>query len=237
MADILVIIGARGGSKGVKDKNIRPLGGKPLIAYTIEQALRWGKAKRVVVSTDSEEIAKVAEQFGAHVPFMRPPELATDTASKGDVINHALVTSEKKFHEQYDIVVDFDVTAPIRTTQDMDNCLEMFLKRRPDTLFSVVKAHKSPYFNMVERTSDGNVVLCKALETEIFRRQDSPQVYSLNASIYFYDREYLLRTEHPSPLSGHAAIYEMDDISGIDIDREIDFKFIEFLLKEKVVNL
>ena len=237
MQNILVAIGARGGSKGVKNKNIRDLDGKPLICYTIKQALNWGKAKRVVVSTDSEEIAHISKKCGAEVPFMRPDILATDTAAKLPAIRHALLESERIFGEQCEIIVDLDATAPIRTIDDLDKCLRIFINDRPDTLYSVVYAHKNPYFNMVEKNDAGSYVVSKKLGNSITRRQDAPKVYSLNASIYFYNREYLLNEENNTCLTANSRIYIMDDIAGIDIDREVDFKFIEFLIKEGLVQL
>lgn len=238
MDNILVVVCARAGSKGVKGKNIRLLMGKPLIDYTVRQALAWGKARHVVVSTDSLEIAKIARDSGAEVPFMRPPELATDTASKVLTVKHALAACEQRFQETYRIVVDLDVTSPVRSVSDLDNCLQLFCESRPKTLFSVVPAHKNPYFNMVEPAAgNGKVELCKKLGGYVIRRQDAPKVYAMNASIYFYDREYLLKTENPSPLNDDSRIYVMGDTAGIDVDREIDFKFLEFLVQENVVKL
>ena len=238
MDNILLTICARGGSKGVKGKNIRPIAGKPLIGYTIDQALRWGKATHVVVSTESDEIADVAKSFGAEVPFKRPMPLANDTVGKIPVLKHAFMASEKYFKKRFDILVDLDVTAPIRTTRDLDHCLELFLSRRPKSLFSVVKAAKNPYFNMVERNKRGGVNLCKKLGKSVLRRQDSPQVYSLNAAIYFYARDFLVTsTQTTGPITDRSEIYLMDDLCGIDIDREIDFQFIEFLIRQGMVKL
>ncbi len=236
MAKILVVIGCRGGSKGVKGKNVRSLMGKPLIAYTIAQALAWGKAKRVVVSTDSREIAEIARAYGAEVPFMRPKIMATATASKGPAIKHALIECQRIYKEKYDVVVDLDVTCPIRTTKDLDNCLKIFQKYHPKTIFSVVHAHKNPYFNMVEKIN-GKIQLSKKPEKYIYRRQDCPPVYSMNAAIYFFRSDYVLEGEYPRPFSDDTKIYVMDDIAAVDIDREVDFKYIEFLAKEGVVNL
>ena len=234
---ILIFIGARGGSKGVKGKNIRPLCGRPLIVYTIKQALQWRKADRVIVSTDSPKIARIAKRAGAQVPFLRPAPLASDTAPKGLAIHHALVECERIFNEQYDIVVNLDATAPVRTTKDLDNCLKIFLRDRPKTLFSVVSPSRNPYFNMVEKKGKGKVVICKTLKNTINRRQDAPAVYAMNASIYFYRRDYILRSPKAHPISDDTRIYVMDDFAGIDIDREIDFQFIEFLLKKGLVKL
>lgn len=237
MANILLTIAARGGSKGIEKKNIKLLMGKPLIAHTIKQALEWNQAKRVIVSTDSQEIADVAKEYGAEVPFIRPDYLAEDSTPKGPVLKHALTECEKQFNEQYDIVVDLDVTSPLRSQKDLDQCLDLFLKSKPKTLFSVVNAHKNPYFNMVERDKNGTITLCKTIGKGVMRRQDAPEVYSLNASIYFYDRKYLLESDMPYPVSDQSEIYVMDDISGIDIDREIDFKLIEFLVEKECVQI
>lgn len=235
--NILCTIAARGGSKGVKNKNIRPLAGKPLIAYTIGQALRWGKAKRVIVSTDSEDIARVAKEAGALVPFMRPSELATDSAPKLPVTRHAFKECERIFGESYGMAVDLDATSPVRTVEDLDACLEKFLLVKPDVLFSVVPAQRNPYFNMVEVKSDGFVELCKKIPGGVTRRQDAPVVYSLNASIYFYDRAFLLDESKTSGITDRTSYCVMDEVSSYDIDREIDFEFLEFLIEKGKVKL
>ena len=233
---ILCTICARGGSKGVKNKNIRHLCSKPLIAYTIEQALAWGKADKVVVSTDSPDIANVARTYGAQVPFMRPARLATDNAPKLDAIRHAVAESEKYFGQVYDIIVDLDATSPFRKSYDLDRCLEKFLKTRAQTLFSVVTAHKNPYFNMVEISRSGFAVLCKKPRLGVVRRQEAPAVFEMNASIYFYRRDYLMDKDNRTPISSRSAVYLMDQVSSYDIDRELDFKFAEFLIGEGVLN-
>lgn len=236
MKNLLITICARAGSKGVKGKNIRKLNGHPLIYYTIKQALNWNKAKRVVVSTDSEDIAKIARKYGAEVPFMRPAELATDNAPKIPAIRHALLCCEQAFKESYDIVVDLDATAPVRTVDDLEKALNIFLKKKVKTLFSVVPARRNPYFNMVEELPDGKINYSKP-NSNFSRRQDAPPVYDMNASIYLYDRNYLLDINNIKPVSDNSAIYIMDELSATDIDKEVDFKFIEFLIKEGLVKL
>ncbi|MCA9406484.1 MAG: flagellar modification protein B, partial [Candidatus Omnitrophica bacterium] len=149
---------------------------------------------------------------------------------------HAFLKCEELFGEQYDAVIDLDVTAPIRTVEDIDNAWQIFQEQKALTLFSVVKAHKNPYFNMVEEREDGEVCLSKPLG-RINRRQDAPAVYAMNASIYFYSREHICGNEDPAPFSSRTRMYVMDDIAGVDIDREVDFKFIEFLIKEKIVAI
>lgn len=237
MANILITICARAGSKGVKGKNIRKLLGKPLIAYTIKQAKDWGRASQVVVSTDSSEIAAIAKKYGAEVPFLRPKALASDTAAKLPAIRHALRTCEDLYGVKYDFVVDLDPTAPFRTKEDLDNCLKLFLNKRPRSLFSVVRARKNPYFNMVEETRNGWVKLCKKLPGEIVRRQDAPPVYDLNASIYFIGRELLNDERQNSIVTDRSLVYVMDDYAAFDIDSERDFAFVEYLLKKRVVKI
>jgi len=231
--NILITIAARGGSKGVKDKNIKPLMGKPLIAYSILQALKWGKGEDIVCSTDSKRIAKTASKYGAKVPFKRPRSLAGGSISKVKVLSHALRECEKRFNKRYDIIVDLDATAPIRKIKDLDNCLKLFKKHRPKTLFSVVECHKNPYFNMVEEKKSKKVKLCKKTKKPIYARQDTPLVYDLNASIYFYRRDYLLSNKK-DVVTDDTIAYKMDKLSAIDIDSKLDFKFIEFLMKERV---
>lgn len=235
--NILITICARGGSKGVKDKNIRLLADKPLISYTVRQAVQWGKASHIVVSTDVKQIAAVAQKYGAEVPFMRPKRLATDTAGKLPVIRHALAESERTYKTKFQIIVDLDPTSPVRTLKDLDNALHIFMKTGADTIFSVTPAHKSPYFNMVERNSLGVIGISKIPSRPVLRRQDAPKVYDMNASMYIYKREYLAKKTSRTPISRNSEIYCMSEWSSIDIDREIDFRYVEFLLKEHIITL
>jgi CMP-N,N'-diacetyllegionaminic acid synthase len=231
---ILCVICCRAGSKGLKNKNILSLAGKPLIALTIGQALKWSRAAHVVVSTDSEKIASVAKKYGAEVPFLRPKILAQDNTPKVPVIRHALVSCEKIFREKYDIIVDLDATSPIRSISDLEKSLELFRRKKPKSLFSVVHASKNPYFNMVEETSSGYFKLSKFLNRKITSRQAAPKVYSLNASIYFYARDFLLDNRNTTPISDKSIAYIMDELSRYDIDSALDFKFLEFLTREKI---
>jgi len=233
---ILVIVAARGGSKGIKNKNIRPLCGKPLIAHTILQAKQWGRADRLICSTDSEEIAGIAHQFGAQVPFMRPAELATDTAGKLDVLKHAVLAAEKHYQEQYQIIIDLDVTAPVRKISDIQGALDMFLDKRPKNIFSVTPSRKNPYFNMVEINQTGSVALSKD-GGSFLRRQDAPLVYDANASIYVYDRDYLVDESTKQVISDKTLVYLMDEFSAFDIDSEVDFQFVEFLVNKGLGSL
>tara|TARA_Y100000034_G_C6900269_1_gene416123 strand:+ start:724 stop:1404 length:681 start_codon:yes stop_codon:yes gene_type:complete len=221
---ILLTICARGGSKGVKNKNICELAGKPLIAHTIEVAKKWGKADKIIVSTDSDQIAEVAKYYGVEIPFMRPSELSTDDVGKVSVIRHAFNECGYK----YDLVMDLDVTCPIRTVKDLDNALAIFLEKKPAVLFSVVPARKNPYFNMVELKDDGFVELSKP--SVVLSRQTAPEVFEINGSIYIYSKDFLSNSRNVSVTStDKAAIYIMNE-NAVDIDSEVDLKFVELLM-------
>jgi len=235
--NLLVTVCARAGSKGVKGKNIRNLCGKPLIAYTIEQAKNWGKFTRLICSTDSKRIAGIARNYGAEVPFLRPKKLANDTAGKIDVLRHALLESERLYGIKFDALLDLDVTSPIRDARDIENIVNLFKSRKADCVFSVVKAHRNPYFNMVEERLNATVGICKRLRQAVVRRQDAPRVYDMNASMYVYKRAFLLGRKNKMPYSGRSLIYKMPEESRIDIDSELDFKLMEFLVKEGLVRI
>ncbi|NLE74853.1 MAG: acylneuraminate cytidylyltransferase family protein [Actinobacteria bacterium] len=226
----LIIICARGGSQGVKGKNIRNLAGRPLITHTIDCAFQWGKAERVVVSTDSEEIAEVARKSGADVPFLRPAELGQSDVPKMSVIRHAVNELERRGASPFEVVIDLDVTAPIRRPIDIDKAYSLFAERSPLTVFSVVPAGRNPYYSMVEEDAQGYVHVSKSLPTAITCRQNAPPVYDMNGSIHIYSREYLMDETHWHVCSERSLPYVMDDVAGIDIDREIDFLFVEFLI-------
>lgn len=234
---ILVTIAARGGSKGVKNKNIRPLAGQPLMAHTIRQAQSWGRASKIICSTDSPAIAETARRFGAEVPFTRPAELAQDDTGKIDVLRHALKTMEELDRTEYDILVDLDVTSPIRKVSDIENAYQLFLQKRPDSVVSVTRCRRNPYFNMLEPKEDGSVGLVKAPGRPIRRRQDAPVVYDMNASIYVYDRAFLLNEETKTALGRRSVASVMDEISAFDIDSEEDFQFIEYMVSKNIVAL
>lgn len=234
--NILITICARGGSKGVKNKNIKLLCGQPLIYYTIKQSKEWGKASRIIVSTDSEEIANVAKRYGVDVPFIRPRELAQDDTGKSEVIRHAWLTAEKYYKEVFDIIVDLDVTSPVRTVLDLDTSLEIFNQKKPAVLFSVIEARKNPYFNMVEVSEDGHVNLSKKPNRPILCRQTAPKVYEANAAIYFYDREFLMDKSNQSIITDKSAIYVMGNKYSIDIDTELDFEFVQFLVEKGLMS-
>ncbi len=235
--NVLITICARGGSKGVKDKNIRLLAGKPLIAHTINLAKNWTKASKIICSTDSPIIADIAKKYGVEVPFLRPAELATDHAGKLDVIRHALMESEKIYNTTYEVIFDLDVTNPFRSIDDLNHCLNLFREKNPETITSVSLARRNPYFNLVELKEDGFAQLSKYLRKEVLRRQDAPPVYEENSAIKVFSRQFLLDKSRKTNLSSEkVAIYLMNKDFAVDIDTELDFKFIEFLFERGVID-
>ena len=213
-------------------KNVRPLLGKPLIAWSVEHALAAGIFEHVVISTDSDEIAGAASAAGAEVFFRRSPELASDTAAKVPVIRDAFMRSEAHYGQRYEYHVDLDATSPLRLPEDILNALKLFVEKNWDTLLTGMPSRRSPYFNLVEAAGDGLIVLSKKTGRELIRRQDSPRCYDLNASIYIWKRDILLKND--SVLLDNTGIYEMPEERSIDIDSETDFLFVEFLMKRRI---
>ena len=144
---LLCTVCMRGGSKGVHNKNIRQLHGKPLMAYTIEQAKKTDLFDNIVVSTDSEDIAEMARSFGADAWFKRPDELATDQAPKIPVIRHALIESEAYYQCTFDVIIDLDVTSPLRSVKDIKRSFNFFIKEDYDNLITGCSSRRNPYFN------------------------------------------------------------------------------------------
>jgi len=230
MDKILCTICARGGSKGVKNKNIKLINGKPLIAYTIEQAKKSGLFEHVVISTDSDEIAKISQEYGAEVFFKRNTKMSSDTAGKLEVIRDAFVRSEEYYNESFDYLIDLDATAPLRGVEDIINSFKQFQKENNDNLITAMPSRRSPYFNLVEVDNSGKVTLSKTLETSVVRRQDAPKSYDMNASIYIWKKDTILNEN--SLFLENTGLYIMPEERSIDIDTELDYKFVEFIMKE-----
>lgn len=228
---ILCTICARGGSKGVKGKNFKLINGKPLIAYTIETALQSGVFDHIVVSSDSKDIQNIAVKYGAEVFFTRPAELASDNAAKIPVIRHAFIESEKYYNDKYDILVDLDATSPLRTIDDIKACIDLLIEKKSENVITAMSSRRSPYFNLIERDSSGWWNVSKKLEKEFVRRQDAPSCYDMNASIYVWTRDSILHND--SVFNATTELYVMPEERSIDIDSELDFQFVEFLLSQK----
>lgn len=229
---IVVTICARGGSKGIKNKNIRLLRGKPLIAHTILQAQRLEWIDRIVVSTDSKQIKSVAEEFGVVVPFLRPNELATDTAPKLPSVIHAVQAAEQYWTEEYDIVLDLDPTNPLREDSDILGVLDALIKApAARASFSVTNAYKNPYMNMIEPDKNGYAKVVKKAAQPILRRQDAPPVFEVVASVYAIVRKELEKIKFfPTAKNVY---YIMPEERALDIDSEFDFEITELLLHRR----
>jgi CMP-N,N'-diacetyllegionaminic acid synthase len=228
----LAVICARGGSKGVKGKNLRPLAGKPLLAHSIEQAKQSGVFDAVAVSSDSGEILDVARQWGADHLIERPAELATDAAPKVPAIRHCAEAVEKSAGVAFDVIVDLDATAPLRNLDDIRGVVELLESSGTANVVSGAPARRSPYFNLVERDGRGRVRLAKPPAKPIARRQDAPECFDLNASVFAWTREALF-SGGDSALGDNTLIYVMPEERSIDIDSETDFRFAEFMMTTK----
>ncbi|MBT6937930.1 MAG: acylneuraminate cytidylyltransferase family protein [Candidatus Marinimicrobia bacterium] len=226
MKKVLCTICMRGGSKGVSGKNLRNLHGKPLMAYTIQQALQSGLFEHVVVSTDSVEVAGMAKTYGAEAWFLRPAELATDEAPKLPVIRHAFKETEKHYEQEFEILVDLDATSPLRSVDDIIGAYDQFIAENADILITACPSRKNPYFNMVEIV-DGRIRKVKELKTPPIRRQDAPTVYDMNASIYIWKRQALM--ENDTLFTDRTSLYVMPEERSVDIDTELDWEFVEYI--------
>lgn len=224
----VAVIFARGGSKGLPGKNIRPLAGKPLIAWAIEHALAVKRIDRVIVSTDSEEIAAVAREYGAEVPFLRPAELARDDSPEWLAWRHALNYFLNVDGVLPEVMVSVPTTAPLRLPLDIENCLDEYEKSDTDMVITVTDAHRSPYFNMVKNNADGTVGLVIPLQTAIARRQDAPTVYDMTTVAYVVRPEFVLT--HKATFEGRVRAVHVPTERAIDIDTLSDFQIAECVL-------
>lgn len=227
----IAFIFARGGSKGLPGKNIRPLGGKPLIAWSIEQALAVRRIERVIVSTDSQEIAEVARAYGAEVPFIRPAELARDDSPEWLAWRHALTFLRETNGALPEVMVSVPPTAPLRLPIDIDNCLDEYEKGNVDMVITMTEAHRSPYFNMVTKNFDGTVGLVIPPKSAIARRQDAPVVFDITTVAYVARPEFVMI--HDATFKGRVRAVHVPAERAIDIDTLLDFQIAECLLNIK----
>lgn len=224
---ILVIIPARGGSKGIPHKNIKPLNGKPLIHYTIDEAREIVGDDDICVSTDDPEIIKCVEDYGLKVPFVRPEELATDTAGTYEVLLHALSFYEKQ-GRHYDAVLLLQNTSPFRRAGQIKEALALF-NDNVDMVVSVKECAANPYYCVFEEDNMGFLHVCKG-DGNIFRRQDAPKVYEYNGAIYIMNAEKL-KTIHMHKMQKRVK-YVMDDLSSLDLDTMWDWQMAESIIKQ-----
>jgi len=223
---------ARGGSKGLPGKNIRELCGKPLIAWSIDQAREAKGIDRVIVSTDSEEIASVAKRFGAEVPFIRPAELAGDASPEWMAWRHALQHLLQSEGRMPEIMVSVPCTAPLRVAGDIDRCLNEYRSHQCDAVITVTEANRSPYFNMVVRDAIGVCKIVNQNDATVFRRQDAPVVYDITTVAYVLKSSFVMR--HEGLFSGVVRSVVVPKERATDIDDQIDFMIAEMLMRERL---
>jgi len=223
----LFIIPARGGSKGVPQKNIKPLNGKPLIFYTIDAAREATIDNHICVSTDNKQYIKLIEEYGLSVPFIRPNNIATDTATTEDVLKHA-VNYYKNLGISYSKIVLLQATSPLRNGTQLKEVLKLY-NDNLDMVVSVKETAANPYYVLFEENKNG--FLEKSKKGTFTRRQDCPKVWEYNGAIYVINVKSLFEKS----LSNFTKIkkYEMDELSSLDIDTPLDWKLVELILKER----
>ena len=225
------IIPARGGSKGIPRKNARAFRGKPLIVHTIEQAQQSTHIERVIVSTDDDEIARIARTAGAEVPFMRPKKLAEDNSSEWLVWRHALEAIKRTDGKYPEILVNVPVTAPLRSVVDLKKCITEYKKSNVDIIITLTDCHRSPYFNMVKINKEGMANLVIKPNETIIRRQDAPIVYDMTTVAYVTNPKFVM--EKNGIFEGKVGHVYVPIERALDIDTPFDFRIAELLLNDK----
>lgn len=221
----LAIIPARSGSKGLKNKNIKEINGKPMIAYTIEAALQSGIFEDIVVSTDSKDYAQIAEKYGASVPFLRPENLATDKSSSTDVIIHMMKELEREGFT-YDYFMLLQPTSPLRNSDDILNAVKLLFQKDANSIVSVSEAEHSP---LLMNTLDETLCMDNFLSSDYNkRRQELPTYYKLNGSIYLCNTKYFIQFKDFYKEKSFA--YVMSQRNSVDVDSIIDFELAKVLL-------
>jgi len=222
---------ARAGSKGILNKNIQIFCGKPLISWAIELALQVRQINDVFVSTDSEEIAEIARIAGATVPFIRPLELATDTSPEWHSWQHFIKYLNDKDGRLPEVFLSLPATSPLKSTIDVENCLNEFKKGRADFVVGITPSQRNPYFNMVKKGENNQVNLVIQQVEKYSRRQDTPEIFDLTTVCYVGKPSTILTKN--SIFEGKVAGVEIPRERAIDIDTELDFQIAEFLFKSK----
>lgn len=228
MSRNVAFVFARGGSKGIPRKNIKSLGGRPLIGWSIQVALQCESIDRIIVSTDDEEIATVAEAQGAEVPFLRPKELAQDDSPEWYAWRHAI----EYLHAQgcsFDKFISLPATSPLRSVEDVESCIAA-LDDNADVVVTVKKAERSPYFNMVTMDEQGFSHLAITPDKQVVRRQDAPVLYDITTVCYVTRPQFVLNNF--GVFSGKVRSVIIPDVRAIDIDNPIDFKMAQLLVNE-----
>ena len=228
----IAFIFARKNSKRLPKKNIKNFAGKPLIAWSIQQALMIKKINRVVVSTDCEQIAKVALDYGAEVPFVRPAVLATDKSPEWLSWQHALRMILKDKNSLPKMMISLPATSPLRNKVDIENCIDVYEKKNADIVISVTESNRNPYFNMVKVNDDGLVEGLIKQKKNIYRTQDAPKIFDITTVAYVANPDYVLSEK--SMFNGKMYYNEVPRERSIDIDTLFDFEIAEHLMKKKI---
>ena len=229
--NLVAFIFARGGSKGIVGKNVKYFCGVPLIERAVRQAKGVAGVERVIVSTDSEEIAELALKSGAEIPVLRPDHLSDDKSSEWDAWKHALEFMQER-GELPKTMLSLPTTAPLRLCSDIETCIEVFEKTDSDIVVTITDCSHNPYFNMVEQAVDDSVCLFSSLpEGRVFRRQDSPRVYGLTTVAYVVDTRFVL--DHDSWTEGLVKGVYIPPERAVDIDTNLDFEIAEFLFSKR----
>ena len=226
----ICVIAARGGSKGVPNKNIRKLGDIPLIAHSIKTAISSNLFSSVIVSTENSKIAEISKQYGADVPFLRPKKLATDNASMTDVLLHT-ITELRKLNYNFDTIVNRDCTVPFIDKKDIQGAIRKYYSKSCNLVCGVYKQHHNPYFNMMEITKGEYMDFSKKLKKQITGRQNSPVVYQLNG-LFVLNVENFLKTK--KFYSTKIIPYEISVEHGFMIDTEFEFQIAEMVTKKRI---
>lgn len=235
---ILITICARGGSKGLPDKNIKKLNGKHLISYSIDLANKFKdiyKETDVVLSSDSEKIIEVSKKYNLFSDYVRPKKFAGDKVGKLDAIKDVLFYFEDKNKTKYDYVLDLDVTSPLRNIKDLLYAFKLIESdKKALSLFSVSHPNRNPYFNVVEKKINGYYNLVKKSDKAFLSRQNSPVVYDINASFYFYRRVFFDK-KFKTALTDNSLIYLLNHVC-FDIDEKLDFDIMEYLVSSNKLD-
>lgn len=232
---ILCTICARKGSKGLKNKNMKILAHKPLINHTIDLALSIKNFSTIVITSDYQKLKKLEKKYNKILFHLRPNRLCGDKVGKLDVIKDAVLAAETKTGILFDIIIDLDITSPIRTIKDIKNCLNYFMKEKFDNLVTATKSKKNPYFNMLEYKNN-RLIICKKIFKKkklILRRQDAPETYTMNASIYIWKRKVLFSNKNL--INRKTGLYLMSDISSFDIDTFLEFKINQLIINNEKI--
>jgi N-acylneuraminate cytidylyltransferase/CMP-N,N'-diacetyllegionaminic acid synthase len=216
----------------VVGKNVRELLGKPLLAWSIQQARQTGLFEAIAFSSDSDLLLETALKSGADLAIKRPDEMATDAAPKIPAIRHCLEQAIARSGISPDIFVDLDVTSPLRLPADIAGTVDLLQKSGARNVITGAPAHRSPYFNLVEARPDGSVGLSKVVDPPVVRRQDAPRCFDMNASIYAWRVAAFL--EHPAVFYPDTRLFEMPPERSVDIDSDLDFTLVELLLRKRL---